>query len=76
MHFINLAGGKCSSCGYKKNLAALVFHHREGKVFSLDARNMSNRTLDAVKAEIAKCKLLCANCHAELHYPHLSEWDV
>ena len=26
----------------------------------------------AIETEILKCDLLCANCHAEAHYPHLS----
>ncbi len=26
------------------------------------------KTLDAVKKEIAKCQLLCSNCHMKHHY--------
>jgi len=66
-------GGKCSICGYRDNLAALVFHHTEysGKDFKLDMRSMSNRRMQAVRLEADKCILLCANCHARLHNPHL-----
>jgi hypothetical protein len=29
-----------------------------------------------ILAEIAKCDLLCLNCHAELHYPYNPEEDT
>jgi hypothetical protein len=66
-------GGKCTICGYKKNLAALAFHHIDGskKEFKLDARSLSNRTEARIQNELMKCTLLCHNCHAELHNPHL-----
>jgi predicted HNH restriction endonuclease len=32
---------------------------------------LSNRRFAAVKEEIKKCILVCANCHTELHNPHL-----
>ena len=69
IHFVNLLGGKCSSCNYDKNLSALAFHHLGGKEFQLDVRSLSNRKLDPIIKEITKCKLLCHNCHAELHNP-------
>jgi len=71
LHFIKLLGGKCSHCDYDKNLAGLAFHHQSGKEFKLDIRSLSNRKLAPILDEIAKCKLLCHNCHAELHNPSL-----
>jgi hypothetical protein len=67
------AGGKCSRCGYKTNLAALSFHHLESKEkdFKLDMRSLSNRKLENVMVEFNKCILLCSNCHAEVHNPEL-----
>jgi len=62
----------CSICGYNKNLASLTFHHiKPGKKFKLDARSLSNRTLESVLREIRKCTLVCQNCHTELHNPNL-----
>jgi len=56
--------GGCAICGYKKCLSALAFHHVGGskvdKVSSL-------QSISAVRNEIDKCVLLCANCHAEVH---------
>jgi hypothetical protein len=66
--------GCCMSCGYKKNLWALSFHHTEPekKKFKLDVRSLSNRTFDRIEQEVKSCILLCHNCHAEEHYPELN----
>jgi hypothetical protein len=60
-------GGACTRCGYARSLAALHFHHLDPatKSFTLAARGVS-RSLAAARAEVAKCVLLCANCHAEV----------
>jgi hypothetical protein len=62
------AGGKCRLCGYDRCLDALEFHHRDsdGKDFSVLNRGYT-RSWSRVEAEIAKCLLLCANCHREVH---------
>ena len=64
-------GGRCERCGYRKNYAALAWHHLDPsqKSFELDLRAMSNRSDQALQREAAKCRLLCANCHAETHHP-------
>jgi hypothetical protein len=71
---VRTAGACCAKCGYNKNLAALVFHHTDSaaKDFKLDMRSLSNRKLEPILNEISKCVLLCANCHSELHNPHLN----
>ncbi len=73
LELVKAAGSCCSRCGYNDNLAALTFHHTNPsqKEFKLDMRSMSNRKLDYVMRELDKCTLVCANCHAELHNPHL-----
>ena len=70
---IELLGGGCERCGYSLNLAALVFHHIEPdkKLLALDMRAFSNNKQELLDVEIAKCLLLCHNCHAALHNPHL-----
>ncbi len=71
---IKKAGGKCSICGYRKNLSALTFHHTDpkSKLFKLDMRSLSNRTFKSVLSEHNKCILVCHNCHTELHHPELT----
>lgn len=64
-------GGQCKTCGYKKNFAALEFHHVDPatKSFQLDIRSLSNRKWSSILEEGKKCVLLCSNCHAEIHNP-------
>jgi hypothetical protein len=71
LHLIRLLGGACQRCGYRRNHAAIAFHHRspESKSFQLDLRHLSNRTWQRVLDEVAKCDLLCSNCHLEVHNP-------
>ncbi len=64
-------GGGCNKCGYSKNYSALVFHHKDPsqKDFGLDSRKFSNCSMEKIRAELAKCELLCHNCHSEHHHP-------
>lgn len=61
------AGGCCVICGYSRCVAALQFHHVDPatKRFALSLKGVA-RSIDVVRAEAAKCVLLCANCHAEV----------
>lgn len=61
------AGGRCRCCGYDRSAAALQFHHVDPttKLFALGTRGLA-RSIDALRAEAAKCVLVCANCHAEI----------
>jgi len=54
----------CVDCGYKENPVALEFDHRPGepKAFQI-SRGVSNCGLDRLLEEIAKCDVVCANCH-------------
>ena len=67
---INMFGGKCSICGYNKCIAALQFHHIDPstKKHQLSMRQTGQMSWDDILEEAKKCQLLCANCHAELHY--------
>lgn len=61
------AGGACVMCGYAASAAALHFHHLDPaqKTFALGPTGVT-RSLEAARAEAAKCVLLCATCHAEV----------
>lgn len=63
---VELRGGKCEICGYCKCLRALQFHHKNPaeKKFALSQANTKRFAL--MLAEVEKCILLCANCHAEI----------
>lgn len=67
------AGGECKHCGYKKNFAALNFHHLRDKEFNLDSKSLGNRRRAVILAEAEKCILLCSNCHMEEHHPQCNQ---
>jgi transposase-like protein len=63
---IDEAGGRCLLYGYDRNPAALQFHHVDRATKEFTLRNGDTRSLERMRAEAAKCVLLCANCHAEV----------
>ena len=64
---VELLGGECTLCGYRKCIDALEFHHRDParKAFPLSKEYLLQRW-PVVLAEAEKCDLYCANCHREL----------
>jgi len=67
MQAIKLLGGKCSICGYDRCIDALEFHHKnpQEKEFKLGSGNTIS--WKEYKSEALKCKLVCSNCHKEIH---------
>ena len=64
---LKIAAG-CSTCGYARCAGALVFHHHgNDKEFSISYAVAQGWAESRLYAEIAKCSVLCANCHAENH---------
>lgn len=59
---------KCEKCE-ENHPACLEFHHinPEEKKFSI-ARMKDYLSWKSLKTEIAKCRVLCANCHRKEHY--------
>lgn len=65
---VELKGGKCEICGYNKCIAALEFHHKDPSQKEFRLGDGYGRTFEDFLKEVDKCMLICANCHAELHY--------
>jgi len=65
---IEWAGGACHGCGFVQLVDALEFHHLDAadKEFAISTEGIP-RSWPRVQAELAKCVLLCANCHRETH---------
>jgi hypothetical protein len=65
---VELHGGRCIRCGYAGHIVALVFHHRDPrtKSFAISVDGVP-RAWSRLVEETAKCDLLCANCHREVH---------
>ena len=64
---IAYAGGKCQKCGYDKCSRALEFHHLDPNEKDFGISKTLTKNIQALKAEVDKCILLCSNCHAEEH---------
>jgi transposase-like protein len=61
------AGGACALCGYDRHLGALQFHRLDPRSKRLHiSQNGITLSLDTIREEVAKCVLLCSNCHAEV----------
>jgi hypothetical protein len=63
---VALLGGRCFICGYCKCIRALQFHHLRDKSFGISETGCTRSWVE-IEAELQKCILLCANCHAEQH---------
>lgn len=53
----------CVDCGYKSHSAALEYDHLPGTDKKFCVSLCYHRTWDEVVDEIAKCEVVCANCH-------------
>lgn len=58
---------KCAQCGFD-HPGALQFHHLRDKTLNISKMVNRNRRPEEVLAEMEKCVVLCANCHAILHH--------
>lgn len=53
----------CTDCGYNDHPFALEFDHLPGADKVAPVSNMILADMDRLMAEIAKCEIVCANCH-------------
>lgn len=53
----------CADCGYNAHPSALDFDHLPGAVKRYRLCTMSGMRRALIDAEIAKCEVVCANCH-------------
>jgi hypothetical protein len=54
----------CVDCGYTKHAVALQFDHRGDKKGNVSDLIRSDYSWSTIMAEINKCDVRCANCHA------------
>lgn len=61
----------CFLCGYNKSAKSLLFHHvnplEKNKTISKIVMKGARSRQDEINKEIAKCLILCFNCHIALH---------
>lgn len=60
---------KCSKCN-EDHPACLDFHHLRDKKFDVSCMISRCYAIETIQEEIAKCVVLCANCHRKLHWGH------
>ena len=70
---VKAKAGGCADCGANPGIRKLDLHHRDpatkefvvSTFYSVVTRSLSG--LDRLRAEIAKCDVLCRSCHAQRH---------
>ena len=61
----SLKNKPCVDCGKRYPPYVMDFDHVRGKKLFNIGRDLKNRARKILLAEIAKCDLVCANCHRE-----------
>jgi hypothetical protein len=63
----------CAICGFDEYPEALHFHHldSEDKKFNISMSCVHGMDEVDIAEEIAKCIIVCANCHAGIHAKHI-----
>lgn len=74
----------CADCGENYPYWIMEFDHLGDKLFQLSNHHHKGYSLEDVQAEIAKCDVVCSNCHKNRTFlrlvktaeyvPDLSEW--
>lgn len=62
LHLQGLLGGSCQKCG-NSDSRVLDFDHVDPAAKQMLISQSYSKPLAELEAEIAKCRLLCANCH-------------
>ena len=61
-------GVVCSRCG-EEHVATLDFHHHsDKKELGISKMVAEGYSIERIKRELQKCKVLCANCHRKVHF--------
>jgi len=77
MYLNRLKTTPCKDCGRQYNPWQMQFDHRnpEEKLFGI--ASFKNVSLEVLNLEIAKCDVVCANCHADrTHNRHFRRIEV
>lgn len=62
--FINEAKNvPCTDCGMRYPYYVMDFDHLGDKEFDISNMKRRNMSLQLIKIEIAKCEVVCSNCH-------------
>lgn len=63
-YLLGLKSQPCLDCGGAFDPEVMDFDHVEGvKGFNISSAVRSGYSIETVREEVAKCELVCANCH-------------
>lgn len=75
--FVRSQKKECCYCG-EKDERCLDFHHLGDKTQTVCQLVRDAASIENIKAEIAKCEVVCSNCHKKRHVPQIitdgSDW--
>ena len=62
---IEIKSGPCADCGNRFETCCMDFDHKDGssKLFNIGTMFAHHYSMELIKEELAKCELVCANCH-------------
>jgi len=63
----------CIDCGTSYHYSQMDFDHLEGKKQTIARLANSEASIKTIKQEIAKCELVCSNCHRLRTWNRLQE---
>jgi len=58
----------CADCGVKYPYYVMDFDHREDEKKEYELNSIEKMSINVLKREIAKCDVVCSNCHRERTY--------
>jgi len=58
----------CADCGMRDHFCVMDFDHRDPSEKDFDLANGSCRSPQKLKDEMAKCDVVCSNCHRKRTY--------
>lgn len=64
----------CADCGVQYPFYVMQFDHLGDKEFTVASFPNTTGSPSRLLREIAKCEVVCANCHAERTYQRQSHW--
>lgn len=71
----HLLKNPCTNCG-ESNILALQFDHLRDKKFEIGFAITKGYSIKTIETEIAKCQVLCANCHSIKTANQLGNWKL
>ncbi|CAN5798998.1 hypothetical protein BH20ACI4_BH20ACI4_01380 [soil metagenome] len=55
----------CADCGVQYPYYVMDFDHRENEIKEHQLNQVARQKMKTIESEIAKCDVVCANCHRE-----------